>query len=437
MNDFFSFDWSWIAQFGENPFEAMGFLFIQGGWVIFVILFLWMLEHAWLDWRQHLYAHKRQYMLLSIHIPRVSEQGPRAVDNMFAYLAGAHSPATWKEAWIDGKFQELISLELVSIEGQVMFMIHTVRNYRDLIEAAIYSQYPDAEIVEVQDYVPNVPQHYPSEEWDLWGTEMIPVKSDVYPLKTYPFFEDKVSGEFKDPLSAMLESFSRLGPGEQAWFQILLKPIAQGEFAEKAIAAVKKLKGEETPHKTSLIEHIVEFPIHVLGWLLEGIMGGEGHAEAPKKSDSTPKILRMSEGEKQVLSGIEMKMSKLVYLCTLRFIYVAKKQVMQKSHIVQPFIGSIKQFNTNNMQSLKPESKKVGINGALWWFKESRNNTRKTHLISAYRNRSDWFGTPSYHLNTEELASLWHFPHTMQVKAPQVQKTESKRTEPPPNLPFG
>ena len=37
-------------------------------------------------------------------------------------------------------------------------------------------------------------------------------------------------------------------------------------------------------------------------------------------------------------------------------------------------------------------------------------------------------------LNTEELASIWHFP-VREVKAPLVQKTVSKRAEPPTALP--
>ena len=71
----------------------------------------------------------------------------------------------------------------------------------------------------------------------------------------------------------------------------------------------------------------------------------------------------MSQGEKDVLTGIENKVSKIAYLCKIRFIYVAKKAVMSKPRIVNPFIGAIKQFNTNNMQSLKPEMKRVGSSG--------------------------------------------------------------------------
>jgi hypothetical protein len=267
---------------------------------------------------------------------------------------------------------------------------------------------------------------------------MIPVKSDIYPLKTYPMFEDSVSGEFKDPLSAMLESMGRLTPGEQAWFQIILVPIGQGDFPKKALEAVKKLKGEASPPKKNFIESALEYPFSIVMDVVEAFTGiGGGKAPPKKDGPAQPKIMAMTQGEKDVINAIEMKASKIVYQCKLRFIYVAKKAVMSKPRIVNPFIGALKQLNANNLQSLKPETKHVGINGALWWFKAQRNSARKTALITAYRNRSHWFGTPKFHLNTEELATLWHFPHSMQVKAPQLTKTEAKRTEPPVNLPFG
>lgn len=37
-------------------------------------------------------------------------------------------------------------------------------------------------------------------------------------------------------------------------------------------------------------------------------------------------------------------------------------------------------------------------------------------------------------LNTEELASIYHFP-VVKVKAPALVRTLSRKSEPPPNLP--
>jgi hypothetical protein len=194
---------SFLATFGENPFAAMWFLFTHGGFLIFVWMIWYIGTQLWLDSRQGKYAAAKQWMLLAIDVPRLTEQTPRAVENIFAHWAGAHSPNSWKEKWIDGRTQDTITVEIISIEGHVQFLVRTTRNLRDLIEASIYAQYPDAEIVEVEDYTKKVPHHYPDKEWDMFGTEMIPPKHglDLYPLRTYPEFEDRISGELKDPLA--------------------------------------------------------------------------------------------------------------------------------------------------------------------------------------------------------------------------------------------
>lgn len=437
MDEFFNFDWSFIDQIGDNPFIAMGFFLANGGWVVLVAVISWGCVRLWLEWRQTLYNAKKTYVVLAIDIPRLTEQGPRAVDNMFAYLAGAHGGASWTDKWIRGYTQDTIAVELVSIEGHIQFIIRTTRKLRDLVEAAVYAQYTDAQIVEVEDYAFKVPNQYPDEEWDVWGAELIPAKKDYYPLKTYPYFEDKVSMEFKDPLSALFESFGRMGVGEQAWFQIVMTPIAQGDYVKTAELAIKKLTGQKVEAKKTILDHIVDAPMNTLSFAVDAVMTSGAAPAKPAAKQPDFRMMNMTPGERVVVEAIENKMSKIVYQCKIRFVYVAKKAVKSNPRIVQPFFGSIKQFNTNNMQSLKPELKKVGMSGALWFFKDWRNNGRKRRLITAYRNRSNWVGAPNFHMCTEELASLWHFPHTLQVKAPQLKKTEAKRSAPPPNIPFG
>ena len=41
--------------------------------------------------------------------------------------------------------------------------------FRQLIESNIYSQYPEVEIVQVEDYTKNVPVDIPNRDWDLFG----------------------------------------------------------------------------------------------------------------------------------------------------------------------------------------------------------------------------------------------------------------------------
>jgi hypothetical protein len=427
-----------LATIGSNPFAVSWWLFLHGGFIFFLWFAWFIFTHLWLESRQHHYEHAKQWMLLAIDIPRLHEQTPRAVENIFAHWAGAHGPSSWKEKWIDGRTQDTITVEIVSIEGHVQYLVWTTRGFRDLIEASIYAQYPDAEIVEVEDYTKKVPHHYPDSQWDLFGTEMIPVKDSLYPLRTYPEFEDKVSGELKDPMAVLLENMSRLGPGEQAWFQIVMTPIEQGEFRKKGETLIKKLTGQKIEHKETLAQKALDLPLSTMNMVLQstGLTG----APAAKKPDANPlnsRMWTMTPGERKVVEAIENKISKIAYSCKMRCVLVAHKDKMKKSRFVHPFIGFIKQYNTNDMLALKPESKKVGMNGTLWFFKDKRNNERKNRFISAYSHRSNWAGVSSYYLNIEELASLWHFPISMQVKAPQLKKTEAKRSEPPINLPFG
>ncbi|MBU1908217.1 hypothetical protein KKF59_03795 [Patescibacteria group bacterium] len=427
-----------LEMISGNPFAVMWFLFINGGWAVFLYLIIWGALQIYLNSRQTIYNSKRQWMLLAISVPRMTEQTPRAVENIFAHLAGAHVSATWKEKWIDGKTQDIISVEIASIEGRVHYYVYTTRGFRDLIEASIYAQYPDAEIAEVEDYALKVPARYPDAEWDAFGTEMIPTMSDVYPLRTFHDFEDKVSGEFKDPLAVLLENMSRLGPGEQFWFQIVMIPIEQKTFKAKGELEVKKLTGQKVEVKAPLWQKILELPFNLIGTFLQefGILSAPA-APGKEQNPLSSRMWTLTPGERKVLEAMENKLSKIVFQCKLRFVYVAKKEVMKKPRIVHPFIGVIKQFNTNDMQSLKPETKRIPPSGALWFFKDSRNNKRKIRVVNAYRARSFWVGNPTFAMNIEELASLWHFPISIQTRPPQLGKTEAKRAEPPMNLPFG
>lgn len=439
---FLDLDLSFLASFvervGDNPFLAMGWLIAKGGWI--VLLFLALIAFAFLlrNWRVGKAQSQKRFIVLAIDVPRESEQTVKAIDNMFAHLAGAHSPATFTEKWFQGKVQDPLSIEIISIEGHVQYLIRCLDKLRDLIEASVYAQYPDAEITQVEDYTLSVPSNYPDEDYELFGTEMIPVTNDVYPLKTYVDFEHMLTSEFKDPLSVLLEAFSRLGSGEQAWYQIILTPIGQVEFKEKAKKEIMKLTGQKAPVKKNIIEKVLDIPLTLMGTVADAAFGTSAAGGDKKKEGDllTSRVFNLTPGERKVVEGIERKMSKIQYQCKIRFIYVAKKEAFNKVKILQSFIGSIKQFNTNDMQSLKPESKKVGINSVLLLFKNRRNNRRKERLIAAYRNRSNWAGMSPFHLGTDEIASLWHLPVCKDVKAPQLKKTEAKKAEPPINIPF-
>jgi len=126
-------------------------------------------------------------------------------------------------------FQLAMSLEIVSIGGYTQFIIRVPITHKDIVEAAIYAQYPKAEISEVEDYAE---RHkgltFPSEERDLWGTEFVCGKPSPYPIRTYPSFEHTLTQQFADPMAQILEVFNKINKDEELWMQIIITPIKEG-----------------------------------------------------------------------------------------------------------------------------------------------------------------------------------------------------------------
>lgn len=434
---------------GDDPFKAMGYLLFAGG-PVSIILWLFILRvvilvglEVYKDARETAYAKTLKWVLLRIAVPNASEQTPKATENLFAQLAGAHSSISWTEEWRDGAFQPAISMEVACTEGQTSFYIRCIDKSRDLVEAAVYAQYPDAEIEMVEDYSRKAgPEHprFPDKDWNLWGCEFItanPAKdADAYSLKVYSDFEDKVSGEFKDPVAAYLEVLSRLGPGEHCWFQISILPTDQNNFRKRAAIVIKKLRGEKVEEKKSLLSELMEFPFDIM----KGVLGAFGLNLFPakkveKKDEAPPKLMRLSPIERDVLEATERKASKIGFECKIRFLYLAKKSVFSKARIAQGFIGAIKQTNTFHMMAIKPDFKKTGMSSAIWFFKDRRNDKRKSRLLEYYRSR-DGAGVRRFFLSAEELATLWHFPILLQIKAPSLRQITAKKSTAPYNLPF-
>ena len=74
----------------------------------------------------------------------------------------------------------------------------------------------------------------------------------------------------------------------------------------------------------------------------------------------------------------------------------------------------------------------------LWFLDERRLYIRKRRIFRYYSKR--WFPLfprpgGSYVLNTEELATLYHFPGRIVAPAPAVPRIEAKKGEAPPGLP--
>lgn len=433
-----SFNFEAILAWANLPFYLLFWeIWKSGGWLFFVIIFIEGFAWVWKNNRSSRWFATQKHIVLAIDVPKDSEQTPKAVENIFTFFHGGHGTKTWWESWVEGKHQLSVSVEIVSIDGYIQYCIWTPANWKDLVEAAIYSQYPGAEITEIEDYTTKVPMLYPDKEWNVWGAEYKLVQPEYYPLKVWSEFEHTHAeeGVFKDPMAAVLEALSTIKMGEQVWVQILVTPIDE-TWKKGATKIIDKLIGKpEKPKEASALVEFTKGPAD----LLMGVIGTIIPFLAPpvkeeKKKDAPPSLIQhLPPGEVDKVKAIERKISMMGYKCKLRWMYLAKKEVFKKSRGVSTYIGALKQYNTLNLNALRPD--KHNWSNANYFWKDSRIAARNNKLINRYRKRSD-SGIKMYVLSIEELASLWHFPDK-NIKAPLLKKTEVKKGEPPSDLPVG
>ncbi len=379
----------------------------------------------------------RKRIVLEVKIPQRVTKPLRNMDNFFsAFWPSYDPPKDWRTTFFEGKTIVSTSFEMASIEGTPHFFIRTPKTNRRQLEATLYAHYPEIELVEVPDYVLTVPQDIPNKDWDMWGCDFMPLKSDVYPIKTYEdFFEEKpdVSEEDKrlDPLSPLLELFAKVGKGEHLWFQIIALPISpiENNYVARAKKEIeyKLLKRKEEPSGRIVIFDVF---LDYLNWIVTGILSD------PKKEEKENKFafdFMMSPGERKLVEKVERKASKVAWQCSIRYIYLARKDVFD--HGAKAFGPSFTaQFGTQDANGLKPFSKTITKIQSPDIFKQARLYIKKRNLFINYKERDTYPGA-TFVLGTDELATLYHFPGLDVAPTPALKRIEIKKVAPPITLP--
>lgn len=410
-----------LINIGWIPLAAV---LVAGGWML------------WVDHRQGMYARTIRYTLLAIDVPRGNDVSMRQVENLFTYLGGAHEEPDLIEKYWHGMFQLGFSFEIISIEGYIQYLIRTPDVYRDIVESAIYSTYPDAEITEVNDYTEGFPTKFPDDEYNIWGGEFIQVKRQIYPIRTYREFEHQMGKPetyFKDPIAALMDLYTSMKKGENMWLQFIVYPTGF-DWPNDGIDEINKIVGDKSgSKKQTTAQKILNFPIKLIELFNEIILGW---APADQSKDEVGyNILNLKPRERKQIDSIQMKISKLGFGCKIRFAYVARKEAWNRPKGIGGLIGWIKQFADLDLNNLKPDMK-VTATTAHYFFVDWRKNTKRTKLMSAYKDRTGTRGRKRFILTTDELATLWHFPIESVVKAPMLQKATGRKAEPPSSLPI-
>lgn len=423
------------AFFAQPTWQIIGQLFSIGGYLVFVYLLLYLALNFYVEYRQNKATKDWHYVLLAVDVPPLNIQTPKGVEQMFTHLAGAYDKPDIAGKFRGGYDQRKFSFEIISIEGYIQFLIRTEAAFRELVEAAIYAQYPEAEITEVQDYVDFVPVTFPNNEYDAYAVDFGLANDNAYPIRSYKEFEHTISKDepLKDPMSAVLESFSRIGPGEQLWMQIIIEPVGS-EWKEKAIKKIKEVIGEKVDSGggSKIADAITGASAKFLEGVGDQIFGREAsESGGDEKKGPKNELQFLTPGQGKIVEAMEQKISQVGFETKIRAVYLARKEVFRTTRGVNALVGALNQFNVPTANSI------VGTysTSASYFFKKRREDARKNLLLQAYKKRKPSPGGKKFIFNPHELATVWHFPMST-VKTPLIQKVQTKQSEPPVELPM-
>jgi hypothetical protein len=355
--------------------------------IVGVLLFL-----TWRNWQKIAKPEIIDSELLVLEIPKTNDKSELAAEQLFASLHGILRDK--EELKLSSGVQEHLSFEIASVGGQIRFYVWIPKSLRGFVEGQIYSQYPSVQIRKAdEDYVTHERDHSV-----IYSSEITVVDDEVLPVKTFQSFE-------VDPLAGITGALAKLeSTDEEIWVQILAKPIADNwhKSSDRWIKNVKqgKLSGSNIGGGLSWFSDAL------------GALWQPPEQSSGGPSSGTPEV---SERNKTRISEAEKKATKLGYKVRIRIAYLGDNNATARLRM-QAMVGTFKQFNSTH------------LNG----FKVTRSSFKKEDL-NRYRNR--FFGDGGFILNIEELASVFHLPHT-NVETPNVVWASSKTAEPPSKLPL-
>lgn len=474
MSAFDIFD-LFTVNFWNTVKETIGFIMPIFSIVIWFVLafilakFLFTFLHNWwLDEAQDKYYEKEfNWTFLELKFPRNNEIFPKAMENVFAAFYQIYSFGIMPEKrYLAGQFEDSACLEMVSSKEGIRFFIRVNKKFRTLFEKAIFSQYPETEIVEAPDYLSDFPADIPNSEYDVMGTDMILGKDSAYPLKTYSyFFGERKFEEYEiDPISHLSEVMSGLKSTEERMcVQIVISPSA-GDLKDAVKKITKKiLKDKKEEEKKKGVLGTITSSSAEFGKNL--VMAPMQHPEwEVAAKPEVKKEEQLNAVDMEVLKNVDRKASKSAFKTAIRMIYIDKKNSFDKSNF-PAMMSSFQQFNTQHLNFLRP-GPTFTKPGRFFKKKEVLNRRKhtiykyyKARTIYPYSNVEDMFDNmrvsfmnlfkinflevkykknlpEPFILNVEELATIFHPPVTRKSQAAGLAPVETKKAPPPVNLPI-
>ena len=383
---------------GTNSLNVADFLGIIIGVAALIVFFIVLLQILrWFLSRRHYFPHQ----VFLVRLPKEKPEDDKKEstvqqlreeiakgETIFAAIGGLKAERGFK-AWLTGRHDHF-SFEIVASHNKIAFYVVAPHEQVRYIEQQIQAYYPEAIIDEVEDYNPF------SLNGQIAAAYLKTTKSFLFPIKTYQKME-------VDPLNSLINTLSKLGKDESLVIQYLVRS-AHSAWHKKVRRVVEKI------HQKNSVSAGVKSsgPTALIG----DIFSGHGH-----KDNNTPEApKKLSAIEEEMVKTIEEKNLKTGLDVNIRIVSSAKTKEEASRYLenIAATFGEYNNFSYGNnfSRANKKAPGKIVQDFIYRHFQESN----------------------TFLLNSEELASVFHFP-LKSTETPNILWLTSKIAPAPANVP--
>ncbi len=350
-----------------------------------------------------------QFVILLVTLPKESaeEKGREAprdtkalveaigvAETFFSSIGGLRAQRGFK-AFLFGRTDHL-AFEIVAHKGLISFYVATPRYLQQFMEQQIQAQYPTAVVEEVEDYNIFAP------ESRILGTYLTFKQKSLFPIKTYKKIES-------DPLNSLTNTLSKLGEEDGAAIQFIIRS-AKKEWRREGVRIAREM--QQGKKLSEVLNR---------GWFsgFWDIFKSQIQTKPTKPGEPAKEPYRLTPLEEEMVKSLEEKASKLGLDVNIRLIAAAKDEARARMYL-NNMVSSFSQYDLpqygNIFQKHLP-----GIFGG---------QNKLTHDF-IFRNFND---RAKIVLNTEEMASVFHFPLPT-TETPNIRWLLAKKAPAPVNIP--
>ncbi|MFA5128470.1 MAG: type IV secretion system DNA-binding domain-containing protein [Patescibacteria group bacterium] len=328
------------------------------------------------------------------------QEGIATAESLFASIGGLKAQKGIG-AWFTGR-TDYLAFEIVADKGFISFYVAMPKYLQEYVEQQIRANYHEAFIEEVKDYNIFTPTG------DIRGAYLTFKRPHFFPIKTYKKMET-------DPMNSLTNVLSKLEKDEGAAIQFVLRS-ARKEWRQPGIKIAQEMQqGKKFSEAMSSISGNIFMKI--LGELGRAFSGG-GKKKPEDQMKPQPEIYRLSPMEEEMVKGLEEKASKAGVDVNIRIVSSSPNSARAKMNL-DNITNAFSQYNIYQYGNS--------------FVRTAPGGRALKRVINNFIHRS-FYEKRKVVLNSEEMASLFHFPSPW-TEAPNIQWLLAKKAAPPVNMP--